>query len=204
MENNFNMATTPGDNFTASPINNSNPVTDSNPAPANSPASVNIPTSAAPIPSSTSRLPLIVIIILSAVVLLQSIALIILLNNRPATSGVDDSAEIAEDSGNIEEIDYTTSSSYTYDESNNLTAFNIACASNVGASFKFNGDGNYTQQDAMNNIISSGNYQIHDSHLVHLTPSNGAAKTLYYLDGTKIADGLDIYTCTETAEENAE
>lgn len=153
-----------------------------------------------PYPASiqkSSKIPLITILILVIAVILQLVTLIVLIS-RPTLEQNSDSAEIAADAAETEEIQYTTSSNYTYDEAGNLTAFNVTCESNVGAQIKFTGENDYQAIDPMENLISSGKYEFVEKYLIKIMPNSAAEKALYFYEGNKVADGLDIYTCKET------
>ena len=152
----------------------------------------------------TSRIPLTIALISTIVVAIQSVILIMVLSSFFAVpeKQTDESTEVLADDGQIEKIEFTTESSYIYDKDNNLSAFNLNCTSDVGMSFIFTGENSFIQQDSLSNLISSGKYYIHENNLIQIIPSSGDERVLYYLNGARVADGLELYTCQEDSQKD--
>lgn len=147
--------------------------------------------------TGNSKLPLIIAIVLAVVTLIESIVLIITLTNYFSFFNTNGEEEEYYEEVPVDEEAYIDNN-YNYDSEFNLTAFNVTCTSNDGASYTFDLTNNYSYSGTPS---STGTYTINDSDLISLSNSD---KVLYY-NGVSVADGLTLYTCTEaTGSEDAE
>lgn len=132
----------------------------------------------------------IVIVGLSFVILLQIVTLIIVLTNFANSPSeepedyVDDNSFTAYDDPN-----------FSYDDEENLTAFNIVCDNNNGTNYSFSLDNKYTSPSG------SGTYSITNSNIVIL---DGNTDHVLYYDGLSLIDGITIYDCEEPDAENTD
>lgn len=145
--------------------------------------------------SNASILSLVIAIVLAFIVLIESIVLAVFAVNyftpeeefEEITTTVDDSPEAL-----------SAASSYTYDENYGITAFNLTCTAEDGATYTFTKAKEYQQTDASSNPVSSGTYSIINSGAVVLDdPSTSGEDKIVYYDGYDIIDGVTFYTCVE-------
>lgn len=139
--------------------------------------------------TSNSKLPLIVAAILAAVTLVESIALVISLTNQSNIASEETASEEY-----VDDTDYNTSD-YVFDNEDNLTAINLNCIAENGASYKLTTDKNYQQYDSSNQVISSGTYSIVRDSIIPLSSANDNSEHILFYDGVIIADGTTIYEC---------
>ena len=149
--------------------------------------------------SNSEKLPWIVSIILAAIILIESIALVIFLiihfNMVNNTYEIED-VEIPEYSNEETVIEEDVSdSNYIYDENYNLTAANLTCVADDGATIVLDTSNNYERYDGSSSTIDSGSYTIKNDSLISLKTSGSDNGKVLYFDSTTIADDLIIYDC---------
>lgn len=149
--------------------------------------------------SNSEKLPWIISIILAAIVLIESIALVIFLiihfNMVNNTYEIED-VEIPEYSNEETVIEEDVSdSNYIYDENYNLTAANLTCVADDGATIVLDTSNNYKRYDGSSSTIDSGSYTIKNDSLISLKTSGSDNGKVLYFDSITIADDLIIYDC---------
>ena len=149
--------------------------------------------------SNSEKLPWIISIILAAIVLIESIALVIFLiihfNMVNNTYEIED-VEIPEYSNEETVIEEDVSdSNYIYDENYNLTAADLTCVADDGATIVLDTSNNYKRYDGSSSTIDSGSYTIKNDSLISLKTSGSDNGKVLYFDSITIADDLIIYDC---------
>lgn len=144
--------------------------------------------------TSGSVLPLVIAIILAFIVLIESIVLAIFAVNYFTPEEEFEDITTVNDSPEA----LSAAGSYTYDANYGITAFNLTCTSDDGATFTFTKAKEYQQTDTSSNPVSNGTYSIINSGAVVLDDPNtsGEDKIVYY-DGYNIIDGVTFYACEE-------
>ena len=133
-------------------------------------------------------------IVLAVLVVIESIAIGFMMMNHVGLSRESDfDTEDEEESSIEEDTEEIDDTKYVFNDDGDLTAFDLTCTQENGASYIFSKDGSFSYNDASGDM-SSGSYSFVHNGIISLTGGQDNNRVLYY-DGSMVADGTTIYEC---------